>query len=224
MSDPEGLHFAAPPPDDVLIAENNQVSAGQGCPECGWLPDPDDKRHPAVAIGLHRRLHHGVAGSGGKHSKKKPAPSGDTPPRSQVNINLNPKPGGKKSDPVLDAVQARAEWFASMLAVGLLMAGAEADARDIEVGKVRWAASVRELAVYEDWLRKLGQGGEASDRTLAWVKFLAATMGLSLPILLRHNAIPPAIARILSMATPPDGVEGVPRETAEADGAEPVAA
>jgi hypothetical protein len=214
VSDVEGRHFAPSTPEDAAEHENDLKAAGQGCPECGWQPDPDDKRHPAVAIGLHRRLVHGVQGEG-KHKKK--TPGGDTPPRSQapqVNINLSAKPGGKKKDPVLDAVQARAEWVAGMVAVALLLAGQPADASDIEKGKGKWAESVRELAVYEDWLRRLGEGGEASDRMMAWVKFLAATLSLSLPILLRHGAIPPAIARMLEMAAPPAGVEGAPTEPA----------
>jgi hypothetical protein len=99
--------------------------------------------------------------------------------------------------------------MAGLVAVLLTVAGQPEDAQDIEAAKDAWAKAVRELGDHEAWLRKLGEGGETSDRAVAWLKFLIATLAMLLPILLRHGAIPANVAQFLSLA---DGM--VPAEPA----------
>jgi hypothetical protein len=93
----------------------------------------------------------------------------------------------------LAAVEARALQIAQLSAAVILMATAgphrEADAADIAMGAPAWAAAVKELAVYEPWVRKLAAGGEMSERAMAWVAVVMATAGIASPILVRHEIV-----------------------------------
>lgn len=93
----------------------------------------------------------------------------------------------------LDAVHARALQIAQLTAafvlVGTKGAHREADANDIASGAEPWANSVRELAVYEPWVRKIAAGGEVSERATAWLGFVMATAAMASPILVRHEII-----------------------------------
>lgn len=184
---------------DTPVADTEPVGEGD-CPEpgCGWTRPEGDRRPPPLALGSHRRTAHGVKGKGPAHGQSQ-ARRRDRPPTSiKVDLGGGRKPA--KDDPVLAAVEQRAKQLAGVVAVFLLVSGSPDDSRDIEAGKDVWAASVRNLAVHEKWLRALGQGGEGSARGLAWAEFVMATGALTLPILLRHGAVPPAIANLLSLA------------------------
>lgn len=189
-------------PVDPPADESSYIgdAAGLTCdvPGCGWAPNPAAPNGPAL-LGSHRSRAHGIAGR--KRAGQKRAPRDKAPRSIKVDLGSG-RPTTAKKDPAIEAVRKRAEGLAGMVAVGLLIAGAEADAGDVEAGKVRWAAAVANLAQYEDWLRKLGQGGETSDRMMAWIQLAVATGAIALPILLRHDAIPDQIARFLLMAVP----------------------
>jgi hypothetical protein len=121
-------------------------------------------------------------------------------------------PGDKPSkltDPVLAAVQERAEGLMKMAAALVLLAGQEADAVDMEKGAERWSYSVAELATHEKWLKALAAGGESSARTLAWIQFLVATGLIVLPMFLRHDTLPTPMAKAASMVM---GMADTPQE------------
>lgn len=208
MSDLEGVD----PETAALLAEPDEPE--RLCPDC----DITEADLPAGAnlgqrVGLHRKRTHGYVSprpykpKGRKVPPAQPRPAGrhyagdrpkDRPPTS-IKVTVGGS-SGSKSDPVLAQVEQRAKQLAQGVAVGLLLLGQADDARDVQAGSEQWARSVRELAVYESWLKNLAAGGEASARAIAWLQFAMATMALSLPILLRHGAIPESIARFLSMA------------------------
>ena len=165
----------------------------------------------------HLRQTHGVTNEDAPPPRERPS-NGAPKEGVKVDVNLGFAAKGKSSgDPALEAVRQRAEQVATVMAVGLFLIGQEADGADIERGKAQWALSVRDLAVHEEWLRKLCQGGEASERVMAWIKFAAATLGLTLPILLRHGAIPPTLARVFAMAEGQLPTEPGPPADAPAD-------
>jgi hypothetical protein len=196
------------PPEDPPDGGEEMVD----CPECGPIPLaglPNGFNTPA-RLALHRRRVHGVEGQSRKSVKARRPQRATT-----VTVNM-PKPATAKRDPVLEQVEQRAKFIANMTASLVLMIGQEADALDIAKGADPWAASVKNLAKYEDWLKALGQGGETPERVTAWVEFLMATGAMALPILLRHGAIPDAIAKVLTFS------DMAPPSEAPAD--EPVAA
>ena len=122
------------------------------------------------------------------------------PPAILIDLSTETK-GAKGRDPALVAVEARAKQICQTVAALVLLAGQQGDALDIQNGADAWAAAVGNLAEHEEWLKKLAAGGEASARTLAWVQFAAATFAIALPILLRHDALPPKILAIATMFT-----------------------
>ena len=124
------------------------------------------------------------------HAKK------DRPPGS-VKIQIGPEkatPGRKASE--LEQVQARAQQLAQMIALLVMSLGQAEDANDILKGSEAWAAAVKNLAQYEDWLRKLAAGGETAGRATAWITVLMATLAMLTPILLRHGAVPDGLRPI----------------------------
>lgn len=116
-------------------------------------------------------------------------------------MNVNVSVGGTKKgkDSELDKVREQALMLANLIAGGILMLGQADDAKDVRDNAGAWADSVRELARHEDWLRKIAQGGEMTERALAWVGFLFATGAMLLPILLRHQIIPENLAELVSL-------------------------
>lgn len=134
-------------------------------------------------------------------------PKGDAPP--SLTLNLGGKEGKGKKDTrggaqpgELDAVQQRALQIAQLTAAFVLIgtkgAHREADANDIAAGAEHWAGAVRELAVHEEWLRKLAAGGEVSERATAWGAFLLATAAIASPVLIRHEVIKGGMADLAS--------------------------
>lgn len=136
--------------------------------------------------------------------------SGATKPpkdRKPGNLNINvtmPKPSAK-GDPVLEAVERRANSIVTFVAMGLYFAGQQEDAADITKGGPEWAKALAELSEYEPWIKKLAAGGEASERVMAWFKFAMATFGLMAPVLVRHDMLPEPLKNILNLA----GIEAV---------------
>ena len=59
------------------------------------------------------------------------------------------------------------------------------------------AKAVRDLAEYEEWLRKLAAGGELTGRAMAWVNLALVLCAMLVPILLRHGALPENMAAML---------------------------
>jgi hypothetical protein len=200
------------PPAKVIDAASTDASATPGdCPDgCGWTY-PAGSKNRKRDLGAHRKAKHGVTGqsawAGGQRRGRK-VPKDQAPPSVRVDIRTGPSGAKGKGDPQLDAVERRAVQVANFVAMALFMAQQQADAADVKRGADTWAESVRALAVHEDWLRNLlgSEGGDASERFLAWLQFAVATGGLLLPILIRHGAIPEAMLAFLSMAdlpTPP---------------------
>lgn len=216
------------------VATHGRVGDAKCCPEegCEWVPPPGDKRPLNLALGRHRLLEHGIRGVGPAGSRKvneARAPKAkqakaprESSPRS-IKVDLGQRRAGK-DDPVLAAVEARAKQAAGVVAAILLVAGQPDDARDIEAGREQWAATVRELAAYEPWLRKLGEGTEASGRMIAWTQFSLATAALLLPITIRHGVIPDSIARFLEMADVVDPAAAVDDGAGGGVGDDPAAA
>lgn len=139
-----------------------------------------------------------------------------------INIQVGGGKGKGKNDTrgdaqpgELDAVHARGLQIAQITAALVLMGTKgqhrEADALDIARGAEGWATSLRELAVYEPWVRKIAAGGEASERATAWVGFLVASAAIASPILVRHEIIKGGMANladtILTNATAPNTTE-----------------
>ena len=163
-------------------------------------PPPGDAPQPVDALTcpvcertfkLKNHLTNHLKSHGVKTPKKDKAPP-------SVTINLGEKKPAK--DPVLDAVQERARQLANLCGMVVLGAGQPDDAIDIINGAEAWSQAVRELAVYEAWLRKLAAGGEESGRAIAWFTFIAATIGMILPILLRHEVLPERLAHSFKTA------------------------
>lgn len=136
-------------------------------------------------------------------------PKGDRPPPN-LTLNVGGGKGGKDKDTrggaqpgELDAVQRRALQIAQLTAAFILVGtkgpNREADSLDIANGAEGWAGTVRELAVHEEWLRKLlATGGETSERAAAWGAFLLATAAIASPILVRHEVIKGGMADLAS--------------------------
>jgi len=129
--------------------------------------------------------------------KKAKKPKRDTAPPS-VTFNIGPK--AKPKDAALQAVEDRARELVQLAAAITLIAGLQADAIDLQNGSDAWAKTVRDLAEYEDWLKKLASGGETTGRAMAWVQFALATVALLMPILMRHEALPSGIAKMATQA------------------------
>ena len=116
-------------------------------------------------------------------------PKADKAPTS-IHVNLGSKAAPRK-DAELAAVEARALQIAqTAAALVLLTTGSRPDAMAIQGGAEGWAKAVRELAVHEEWLRKLAAGGEPAGRMIAWVNFLMATGAIAVPIMLNHGWLP----------------------------------
>lgn len=124
-----------------------------------------------------------------------------------------PNKGGKgtASAAELAAVEARAKQLTKGLAILVMMgppdAARKADAADLLAHGDAFAAATRDLAVYEPWLRKLGAGGEASERGTAWVAFAVATGAMLTPILLRHEVIKGGMANVLQSMLNSDAID-----------------
>jgi hypothetical protein len=169
----------ATPPDDAP-----QVTGRLACTVCERTFEKPNH------LANHAKTH-------GPHVPRSRAKAKDKAPAS-VTINLGKDKPTK--DPVLDAVEERARQLANLCGMLVLGAGQPDDAIDIINGSEAWAKAVRELAVYEAWLRKLAAGGEESGRAIAWFTFVVATIGMILPILLRHEVLPEKLAHSFTTA------------------------
>jgi hypothetical protein len=180
------------------------------CDLCPWV-NPSNR---PSALGSHKRGAHGISGE--QRHKRRTERVRDPRPAS-ISVNL---PGGKsdKSDPVLQAVEDRARSLVEILAAVVLMAGAPEDAVDIQNGAPQIAKAVRDLAQYEEWLRKLAAGGETSGRVMAWIGLVTTLAAVALPIMARHGALPGPIAQVFgqvaetvgTMTDAPAGDAGAP--------------
>ncbi len=139
------------------------------------------------------------------HKGGRPAPG---TPRVNVQIGASrPSTRGSTKDKQLAAVEARAEQLMTTMAAVVLLSGHQDDALSMQNGAKLWAQSVRGLAEYEEWLRKLAAGGDTSGRAMAWLQFLIATASIALPILINHGALPDNIASFAAQfigSMPPD--------------------
>jgi hypothetical protein len=179
--------FDLPPgmEDEAAPSETGErVCRAEGC----------DTPLPTSGPGWHFTQYCPVHAPPKRDKKKKDAkPSG-----VQVNVQVGPKAAGKSAE--LDQVKERAEWLLNMIALLTDMVGMSEDAADIRKGGAQWAESVKQLAAHEAWLRKLAQGGETSERALAWLMFITSTLTLLLPILLRHKVLPEQLAGVMATA------------------------
>jgi hypothetical protein len=170
--------------EDVVFGDAPQAAPNPlACPAC------EQVFGNRAGLGSHMAAKHGLKAPPAPRKPRKP-PKDKAPP--SVTINLGGEKKGK--DPVLDTVEERARQLAGLCAMLVLTAGQAEDAGDIMKGSEAWAKAVRDLAVYEKWLRELASGGEATGRTIAWVTVIMATVGMVLPILLRHQVLPQRLA------------------------------
>jgi hypothetical protein len=190
----ETVHLAEPAEEEIVF-------------RCG-VGDCDYTSQWPAPVGSHKRLVHDIAGANTKKGTKAKKPAHDKAPTS-VNVNLG-SPRSSSKDKELAAVEARAVQLMQTAAALLLLTGHADDAGDVAKGAEPWGKSVRELAVYEDWLRKLASGGEIAGRTMAWVNVALVTLAIIVPILSRHDVLPDNLAQ---MAT---GMFGV-AETLQAE-------
>jgi hypothetical protein len=159
---------------------------------CGVAPCMEHFETAAKA-GVHRWNAHQVRGK--KSTKAREAAggaSGDRVPPS-VTFNLG-GPGGGGKDATLDDVEKRARDLLTTISAFFLIAGLRDDAADLQKGSEPWAKAVRDLAEYEEWLRKMAAGGETSGRITAWINLLLVTVGLAAPVLVRHGMLPEGMA------------------------------
>lgn len=188
-------------PDEVFAPNEQPPPAADAtprsepCPQCGQTF--------VNASGLRRHL---TRTHGEPSASWRGAPERE--PGGGVTVQLGGGPAGRvaKDDPALAQVETRATQLAQSVAAILLLAGQQADAADIGRGAEGWAKSVRHVAEYEEWLRKLAAGGETTGRAMAWVELAVATATLALPILMRHGALPEQLAAGLGalVANAPD--------------------
>jgi hypothetical protein len=129
----------------------------------------------------------------------------DEPPRVAFEVGAAGGKGkharGAATAAELAAVEQRAKQLTQGIAVLMLIGHKDddkrkADAADILAGTPALAAATRELAVYEPWVRKLGAGGEVSERSMAWVGFGMAAAAIAMPILVRHEVIKGGMAEL----------------------------
>lgn len=147
-----------------------------------------------------------------EHGKAAGSGSDEAPPRVtfEVGKSKGTKGAGEATAAELAAVEQRAKQLTKGLAILMMMGTPDdnrrADAADILGGSDAWAAALRDLAVHEPWLRKMGAGGEVSERGMAWGALLLATGTMALPILMRHEVIKGgmanAVAQLLEQPAP----------------------
>lgn len=196
----------APPPEPTAGTEPTDARACQ-LPNCPGIIPPD--AHP-------RRIycddHDGRSPERRKVRRDWMREHGgaprDEPPRIGFDVGKTPSKGEHAKE--LDAVEARAKQITKGLAI-LVMLGPpdelrRADAGDLLTHSDTWAATVRELAVHEEWLRKLGAGGDMSERAAAWAAFAVATGAMLTPILLRHEVIKGGMAKVLQSVLDSDAL------------------
>jgi hypothetical protein len=178
-----------PPPDPDAL----RPCASPGCTE--YLP-----------AGAHwMRKYCDVHFVGPRQKTKGRKPPRDKKPSSiKVDFGQSRARSASAKDKELDQVEQRAKQLVQILGGVIALAAIQsqneklaADGADLSQGAPPWAQSVRELAEYEAWLRKLAAGGETSGRLTAWVGFAIATLGLLMPILLRHEALPGNLANLI---------------------------
>jgi hypothetical protein len=132
------------------------------------------------------------------HKKKDRAPR-SAPLIGQVNVG----PRAQKKSKETEQARSRALLLANLLATLVQGLGQVDDAEDIRTGSRPWADAVTQLSEYEAWLRKLLlSGGETTERTMAWVAVVSATVAMLLPIGLRHGKLPPQVASLLGSFVP----------------------
>lgn len=174
------------------------------CKECG---EPFNPPHQASK---YCDLHSTPEAARRRKKAQRTGPNGDRAPHSvgDIHLNLNtPGPAkGSKKDAEIARVRERAKQLAGIIAMLVDISGHEADAIDINNGADAWAGAVAQLAQYEDWLRRIAAGGEAGDRAMAWITLAMATIGMVLPILVRHEVLPAHLAAMAqTMTGAPDG-------------------
>jgi len=127
-------------------------------------------------------------------------------------------PRGSKKDAELEKVEERAKQLVELIATLILVAGQVEDSTDLIKGAPAFARATKDLAQYEEWLRKLAQGGDTAGRATAWMGFIVATLAMLLPILLRHGALPKNIADLARqvLQTPPPAPETAPSDERQA--------
>jgi hypothetical protein len=198
VTEPVGDGAGTVTPDGVTGAPTGEVRycALVDCP--GVVPVSDKGGRQAIYCEDHkgnnperRRIRrqwiaeHGKAAGSGQ----------DQPPRVafEVGKSEGSKGAGEASAAELAAVEQRAKQLTKGLAILLLMGQPDdtrrADAADVLGGSDAFAAALRDLAVYEPMIRKLGAGGEVSERGMAWGAFGIALATIALPILMRHEVI-----------------------------------
>lgn len=191
--------------DDSPPAADARYCALQNCP--GTVPVSDKGGRQAIYCEDHkgnsperRKLRrqwiaeHGKAEGAGQ----------DQAPRVafEVGKSKGGKGVGEASAAELAAVEQRAKQLTKGLAILMMMGDPDekrkADAADILGGSDTLAAAMRDLAVYEPAIRKLGAGGEVSERGMAWGAFGLALATIALPILMRHEVIKGGMATAVS--------------------------
>lgn len=177
--------------DDMTDTEVD-MTPERACKECG--SDISDQHHFARYCPEHQPP---KVARRGKTKRRESAPR-------SINVNLNTgKSNFHKSQ--LDKVEAQAQQFAQIVAVALTVVGQSEDAGLLLTGGPAWAASVRGLAEYEEFVRKMFSGSDTSQRVIAWVGFAGATAAMLVPIASRHGWLPDNLASLASQVMSVDG-------------------
>jgi hypothetical protein len=204
------------------MTDDDQAS---DAPTPGETPDPPSEISPA-GTGADPTLVCKVCGEVAKtaqgrasHERGKHGVKSDKAPTS-VKIQVGADRKSVKDKPELERLEAKAKQWCEMAAVGLVLMGQGPDAIDVQRMADEWAKAVKNVGRHEEWLRKLAEGGESSERVIAWVQLLMVSGTMLAPILIRHHALPAPLAEVLAqvMSIP------LPRETIGPDGHDPLGA
>lgn len=185
---------------DVMDAIIEAPEGWRLCKECGI---PFDPPHTAT---LYCDVHSTVEAAARRKQRqrdaaKKAGQTDKAPGSVNVNVNMPGPSKGTKKDAEIAQVREWAKRVAVVIAMLVAASGHRDDAHDIVNGSEAWGAAVGQLAMYEDWLRRIAAGGEAGDRAMAWLTLAFATGVMVLPILVRHQVVPEQLAAMAAMMT-----------------------
>jgi hypothetical protein len=209
---------ATPPPLEEATAPAPEVKLCQA-PGC-------ETPLPTSGPGWHWRRFCDTHKPADTKKKKAPARRPDRPPKALA-PPAPPKARTRKEE--LDQVEKNAKFILDMVCqFGLIYAGSAgqpalaADLGDVQNGVPGIAKSLRNVAEYEEWLRRALSGGRGSDRAQAWLGLVMVCGAVTMPILVRHGklSLPPGMAQMLL----PNGPAGAPTFMPDAADDEPIPA
>lgn len=198
-----------PPPEPIVAGPvGSDPPRGEG--QTGEPAPAVREGRPCQAPGCSNRIPVGAGGRRRFCDEHQPGSSKKSQPSTST-FGSPPSKASKADD--LAQVERNAKALIEMTA-GLMLIISDTtdkpmmklDAVDVQAGAGRLAASLRNVAQYEDWMRKMLAGGKGSDRAMAWVGLAVTAGAVALPILIRHGMIPAEAMILAGMAAPSQGM------------------